>query len=555
MGYKTFQEFTKNIVKEFIQTVVFVDDKAYEFPSGSSIGPIATEVDEPEKKKREVVDEKEEDKIKEPILSRPDHSLHVAELVKAFTSSGVVCSVINPKFDNIYELIPTIATKADVVVLDWEFEMLGAGNGYPEDPALDIILKIIKNDEKDFPRLRLILIYTTEIIEDVAEKTVNAVEANGTKFTHKEEDLLAYANESLRIRIIGKKGFGKDKNKYDEEELPEIIFEEFAKMADGLLPSLVLKSFSTIRNNTHRVLARFNKDLDPAIIAHKSLLDSPEDSILNSEQWISDEINSLIMNSDSGQVLNDENIDLWIDEKCKKGYKKLNYKGVPISINHSQLKKIPKEGFYSYLKENRTKKLRKKNENTREIINHIFMDLPSIYYPLKSDKKKYDIEYNFSQLTSSLFNYNHKLPTLKLGTILFHQDKYWLCLQPLCDTVRIKTKKRAFLLVKLIIKEGRDFDFVVNDSDNWIPLRISYRIYDSKLIIFKSNPKEIVEGKESETGGYFFEAFADNSDSKELVQYKFISELKNMYAQRILNNFASNLSRVGLDEFEWLRRS
>lgn len=38
------------------------------------------------------------------------------------------------------------------------------------------------------------------------------------------------------------------------------------------------------------------------------------------------------------------------------------------------------------------------------------------------------------------------------------------------------------------------------------------------------------------------------------MQFKWISELKNDHAQRISNDFAAKLSRVGLDESEWLRR-
>jgi hypothetical protein len=37
--------------------------------------------------------------------------------------------------------------------------------------------------------------------------------------------------------------------------------------------------------------------------------------------------------------------------------------------------------------------------------------------------------------------------------------------------------------------------------------------------------------------------------------YFWVGELKFAHAQRIINQFASQISRVGLDESEWLRRS
>ncbi len=39
------------------------------------------------------------------------------------------------------------------------------------------------------------------------------------------------------------------------------------------------------------------------------------------------------------------------------------------------------------------------------------------------------------------------------------------------------------------------------------------------------------------------------------VKFQWILELKEAHAQRIVNNFAAQLSRVGLAESEWLRRT
>ena len=39
------------------------------------------------------------------------------------------------------------------------------------------------------------------------------------------------------------------------------------------------------------------------------------------------------------------------------------------------------------------------------------------------------------------------------------------------------------------------------------------------------------------------------------VKFQWVLDLKEAHAQRIANNFAAQLSRVGLDESEWLRRT
>jgi hypothetical protein len=39
------------------------------------------------------------------------------------------------------------------------------------------------------------------------------------------------------------------------------------------------------------------------------------------------------------------------------------------------------------------------------------------------------------------------------------------------------------------------------------------------------------------------------------IEFEWLCDLKSNHAQRIVNDFSAYLSRVGLDESEWLRRS
>ena len=67
------------------------------------------------------------------------------------------------------------------------------------------------------------------------------------------------------------------------------------------------------------------------------------------------------------------------------------------------------------------------------------------------------------------------------------------------------------------------------------------------IIMFGQTNNGIVEAEQE--GDAFY--FKDINDSK----YTWILDLKESHAQRIANKFAAELSRVGLDESEWLRRS
>lgn len=50
-----------------------------------------------------------------------------------------------------------------------------------------------------------------------------------------------------------------------------------------------------------------------------------------------------------------------------------------------------------------------------------------------------------------------------------------------------------------------------------------------------------------------FEAWALNSNPATALDYKWVGELKPMWAQRLVQNLAANLARVGFDENEWHR--
>jgi hypothetical protein len=58
--------------------------------------------------------------------------------------------------------------------------------------------------------------------------------------------------------------------------------------------------------------------------------------------------------------------------------------------------------------------------------------------------------------------------------------------------------------------------------------------------------------KFGKSNNYFFLQFYKNKKIDE--NFKWILDLKDAHAQRIANTYAAKLSRVGLDESEWLRR-
>ena len=111
--------------------------------------------------------------------------------------------------------------------------------------------------------------------------------------------------------------------------------------------------------------------------------------------------------------------------------------------------------------------------------------------------------------------------------------------------MRITTKKRAFLLLRLIkVGEGRSFDIVLN-SETY--LKIDYSIFKSQLVDFNTSVGGTVELVDDNSIKKYL-----RGDNKKMI---WVGELKSDYGQYISNKYAADLARVGMDHSEWLRRS
>jgi hypothetical protein len=91
------------------------------------------------------------------------------------------------------------------------------------------------------------------------------------------------------------------------------------------------------------------------------------------------------------------------------------------------------------------------------------------------------------------------------------------------------------------------FDLVVHDQNGFVKLRVVYKQYQSTSIRFDP----AVDGSGKVKG-----RIIDNDIRFETADgsYLWLAELKTEHAQRIINKYAAEQARVGLDESEWLRR-
>ena len=140
----------------------------------------------------------------------------------------------------------------------------------------------------------------------------------------------------------------------------------------------------------------------------------------------------------------------------------------------------------------------------------------------------------------NIFTLTPVLPILSLGSIIKDSmGNMHICIQQRCDSVRVM-KKRKFLFLPLV-SDGKN-PIIINRR-KYCPSRKSFAI---QTIEFTPLNGETVISAINKEGKFVF--IADNKD-----EYEWIVDLKAMHAQRISNEYCSQLGRVGLDESEWLR--
>ena len=199
-----------------------------------------------------------------------------------------------------------------MVILDWQ---LYQDNG---EKALELLKKLLKSDEVG--RLRLIAIYTGEHdICAIGNRLQQEFQQQGWNFQSNKLGVeLSY--EHCRIVIYAKSGTslkpGLEDRAISEDGIARRLIGDFADMTKGLLPSIALTSLTAVRENAHKVLDSFSSDLDPAFLAHRVCLPSPDDSQQHMVSLLENELQAIM--NDATMEMNPASLEAvkdWLDSK------------------------------------------------------------------------------------------------------------------------------------------------------------------------------------------------------------------------------------------------
>lgn len=564
----SFQRRSYGVAKAFLHTVVVVDDQAEIYGSYATSGPIEIEtVREPDP--NNIVDLASDDaaeilleqgRASTPVTGveaadrvmhpkDPLHDLDAKMLVDAFAEQDIVCSVLCPvqKGERLEQRVLRLASRADLVVLDW---VIDEDDG---DRTLGIVREILAADTE---RLRLIAIYTAEVdLDRIRSRLASAVPVGRPGAFWDDSVAFTLTFDAVRIAVFAKKQengtveggtyiAGFSGRQVTPNELPERLIEEFSQLAGGLVPNLALRALAELRSTTYPILHNLHKGLDAPHLTHRACLPHAEDAQEHLLAIIAGEIHAVLEQRGVGDEAGTEAVASWWEAAKARSDKSI------------ELPKLTEEQTRAFIVEGQpptgydTSGISNLQDRSVKLITKILSGQPD-----SSDEgiDSADQEYAMRMMVRARYVDATRPPILRLGTIVQlvaspGEGGFWLCMLPLCNSVRLKTETAFPFLPLNQLNRTKGMDLVVRVEDNsYQHLHVDVSPTSCWMVSFTPDRQREVVLAISEGNALVFHSTTDRS-------FRWIAELKPDQAQHWANQYATMLGRVGVDQSEWLRR-
>lgn len=519
-----FQKHCLEITKRFLLTAVIVDDELDISKPTVAHGDLKTP--------NSSTDTSGDGSDNHPPL----RSIGIDQITSSFSRNGMVCGVISPETGGSESTLAKTLNRADIIILDWR---LSRKNGYTALPLLQQILS-----EGSQHQLRLIAIYTGEndpkrILDEIADKI------DATK-TDEHEDASDHPSHTIdfgacRIVVYLKEGVNsvnQNSNRIvTEEQLSDRLIRDFAGKIEGLLPGIVMTALTAVRKNVYRVLDRFEAQLDPAFLTHRACLPQPQEA----EQHIVEQIASELHGIMDDAVTTDpspagmEVIQHWFSGRFEND--EMNF-GSKSSPKIEEVTKMLEQGI--------------QNMKDPPLSPKKFQDLSRGFSGDAEDSRELDLRLASMMCFRQVLDPQQR--QLSMGTVIqsdeSEDEEFLLCVTPKCDSVRL-TEKTSFLFLPLSDPKQKVIQIVVPVGENkYRRMSIAMNPSDWCMTDFKpdSEKKCILASLDQPRDAFIF---TDDDNRK----YRWIGELKPELSQSIAQKIAERMSRMPLNQSEWLRRS
>lgn len=534
---QTFEDLSKEVVKRFLQTAVVLDDGAF-------LRPLATapvRVNAPDR--MATIPDDEEDDTPFPVGNpkQPDYPLDTQVLTEGFAKHGIICAVLGPAInDDSISVTLSACRRADILVLDWQI------NGDNGKMAMEIIRYLKGEDEKMGGRMRLIAIYTGE--RDLGRICKVALDGlSGLAVAPLQGNDQVLIGSYSRISFIHKGPTSERGGIVDESDLSEQLIAEFVEMGKGILTNVALSCIAAIRDATHQILARFRPDLDSPYLTHRILLETPEDAENFAVDLLVSEFSAILQGQEIGaQYANRDAIQAALSdfERQGKQFQLMESEKDSKEITHNDLMNLIDSGPEGLAQIPGIRSGKGQQHRLHERL-----------YLLLSEEREEGIALHseFARLSNRIREpltvARDYQAQLSLGTVVKRTDtdEYLICIQPLCDALRLSIAT-PFIFASLSIDDDM-FNVVVRDlvSSKDIRLKLDSKASKIQSVEFEPDPEARRVLSSSNSGCRAFKSTTQQ-------EFIWICDLRIPIAQRFVHLIASDLSRIGLDEFEWLRR-
>lgn len=522
----SFQEQSKHLINDYVSSVVYIDDEIFPNIQDIEVVPLVKMPTRESSAK--------EDNQEEPISPEIQHierrSADPLQMTKVFSEKGIQCVLLQHSSEDDLEYIEKTISKSDIVVLDWQMQQ-------DQGMAAIAILKAYLGDLRN--GMHLFLIWTAEPDLDGIVDSILKEIPDTFKIVKGTNVLLCGFSKIIVCHRSVDSDDESGENGITQDKLPDFIIDSLLPMTSGLVSNTLLQSIVLLKRHSANLLTLFNKDLDSAYLEHRSMLSNPEDGEEMLIKMIIDSFSSLIQMKNATDCCNASAIASWIDENIKETRSIIVSGGKKKDLSPEILKSWQKSGYRILF-------------NTEAEANNF--EKEKIKAAAQSAFGTSNEQRNtFSELSFKKTSFDGpQVPFLSLGSVVKQVDvenenQYYVCIQQRCDSIRISKDEggRAFLFLPLketgdsktksihILIEGRSF--VVDTTS-----------YNVELFTFEPSKDDrgVVVGNDA--GVY---------ESVCGKKFKWLFDLKDLHAQRIAQTYSSNLSRVGLDESEALRRN
>ena len=488
-------------------------------------------------------------------IERNIHSLDVQAISDAFADHEIACAFVLPKEtdpdDIVLKRVLSAAFPADIIVIDWKLR-----NG-SHQLTEDILKKIAEKDVAENGRLRLICVYTGEPhIGEITRDAVAALKEGGLTFDNVEEDSGRAKGKYHCLQVLNKQN-----QEVRVEELPTQLLDAMTDLADGLLPSFSIAAVAAVRRNMHHIIARFPSELDDAFVANLLITDPQEDvTELIRDLFVSECDTALGLERVADIYLNKSKVSDWLSSKEKPvatvEYEKEGNMNEKIKISKSFLLALLENGLNG-------DKVVVDKENT-----HIFIDKrrskisQSLHGSKAKAKNGEGLLARFVSLKREFYG-NTKFskewkPSLTLGSILSDQsnNKFYYCITPACDTIRLSGKKRSFVMLELEKPQGQPGLLIMGRENKVEKFKVNTRPHCVRTFEFQGDDingrimaKTMNDGDEIK--GFYFETTA--AEDKTPVRLEWFGEVRRNRANRDMAELNREWLRLGIKDSEYLR--